>query len=198
MKPVQLPPARPARTAAVLVVVVALAWPAAACSGSPSATGPGGSSNAAAAASSPAVSYSHCMRSHGVPNFPDPGSGGSLPKGTAQQFGVSSAQLQAAELACQHVLPSTGDLLTPASLQQCYLTHVCPPALVQRALSAGRTFAHCMRSHGVPTWPDPTIETGGGAPQFDIRVSRPPSPQVAAAISTCERLAPAGSLLAWG
>jgi hypothetical protein len=133
-----------------------------------------------------------------VPNFPDPGSGGNLPKGTAQQFGVSSAQLQAAELACQHFLPATGDLLTAASLQQCYLTHVCPPALVQQALSAGRTFAHCMRSHGVLTWPDPTIEAGGGAPQFAIRVARPPSPPVGAAISTCERLAPAGSLVAWG
>src|ERR1700689_4430663 len=137
MKPVQLPSARPARTAVVLAVA-ALALPAAACSGSPSATGTGGSSHAAAAASSPAVSYSHCIRSHGVPNFPDPGSGGNLPKGTAQQFGVSSAQLQAAELACQHFLPATGDLLTAASLQQCYLAHVCPPALVQQALSAGR------------------------------------------------------------
>jgi hypothetical protein len=195
MKQVQLPSA--ARTA-VILAVAALAWPTTACSGSPSAAGPGGSSSAAAAASSPAVSYSHCMRSHGVPSFPDPGSGGDLPKGTAQQFGVSNAQLQAAELACQHVLPSTGGLLTAASLQQCYLTHVCPPALVRQALSAGRIFAECMRSHGVPTWPDPAIEAGGGPPQFSIRVSRPPSPPVGAAISACERLQPAGSLLAWG
>jgi len=186
-----------ARAAAAVLAVAALAWSAAACGGSPSAASPGGSSNAAVAASSPAVSYSHCMRAHGVPNFPDPGSGGSLPKGSAQQFGVSSAQLQAAELACQHVLPATGDL-TAASLQQCYLSHVCPPALVQQALSAGRKFAQCMRSHGVPNWPDPTSEAGGGAPQFDIRVSRPPSPPVGAAIGACERLQPAGSLLAWG
>jgi hypothetical protein len=196
MKPVQMPSA--ARAAAAVLAVAALAWPATACSGSPSAASQGGSSNAAVAASSPAVSYSHCMRSHGVPNFPDPGSGGSLPKGTAQQFGVSSAQLQAAELACQHVLPAAGDLLTAASLQQCYLTHVCPPSLVRQALSAGRKFAQCMRSHGVPNWPDPTSEAGGGPPQFYIRVSRPPSPPVGAAIGACERLQPAGSLLAWG
>jgi hypothetical protein len=195
MKPVQMPSA--ARAAAVLAVA-ALAWPATACSGSPSAASPGGSSNAAVAASSPAVSYSHCVRAHGVPSFPDPGSGGSLPKGSAQQFGVSSAQLQAAELACQHVLPAAGDLLTAASLQQCYLTHLCPPALVQQALSAGRKFAQCMRSHGVPNWPDPTLEAGGGPPQFSIRVSRPPSPPVGAAMAACERLQPAGSLLAWG
>jgi hypothetical protein len=150
------------------------------------------------AASSPAVGYSHCMRSHGVPDFPDPGSGGTLPKGTAQQFGVGSAQFQTAELACAHFLPAADGLLTAASLQQCYLTHACPPALVRQALTAGRQFAQCMRSHGVPTWPDPMIEAGGGPPQFSIRVSRPPSPPVSAAISTCERLQPAGSLLAWG
>jgi hypothetical protein len=196
MKPASLPPA--ARTTAAVLAVAALTLPAAACSGSPSVTGPGGSANAAVAASSPAVGYSRCMRSHGVPNFPDPGSGGTLPKGTAQQFGVGSAQFQTAELACKHLLPAVGDLLTAASLQQCYLTHACPPGLVQQALTAGREFAHCMRSHGVPTWPDPTIEAGGGPPQFSIRVSRPPSPPVGAAISTCERLAPAGSLLAWG
>jgi hypothetical protein len=138
------------------------------------------------------------MRSHGVPDFPDPGAGGTLPKGDAQQFGVSSAQLHAAELACHHVLPATGDLVTAASMQQCYLTHVCPSALVQQALTAGREFAQCMRSHGVPYWPDPSIEAGGGAPQFEIRVPRPPSPPVAAAISACERLQPTGSLLAWG
>ena len=196
MKQVQIPSA--ARAAVAVLTVAALACPAAACSGSPSAASPDGSSSAAAAASSPAVSYSHCMRAHGVPNFPDPGSGGSLPKGSAQQFGVSSVRLQAAEQACQHVLPSTGDLLTAASLQQCYLTHVCPPALVQQALSAGRKFAQCIRSHGVPNWPDPTSEAGGGPPQFEIRVSRPPSPPVGAAIGACERLQPAGSLLAWG
>ena len=195
MKSLQVPSA--ARAAAILAVA-ALACPATACSGSPSAASPGGSSNAAVAASSPAVSYSHCMRAHGVPNFPDPGSDGSLPKGDAQQFGVSSAQFQAAELACQHVLPAAGDLLTAASLQQCYQTHVCAPTLVQQALSAGREFARCMRSHGVPNWPDPTTQPGGGAPQYYIRVSRPPAPPVAAAIGACERLQPTGSLLAWG
>ena len=31
-----------------------------------------------------------------------------------------------------------------------------------------RTFAQCMRSHGVPSWPDPTPRFRG-APGFDIR-----------------------------
>jgi hypothetical protein len=73
--------ARPAtaRTAAAIVATAVLAVLAAACSGSPSS--PGGSPDAGGAANSPsAVGYSHCMRSHGVPNFPDPDSSGTLPK----------------------------------------------------------------------------------------------------------------------
>ncbi len=110
------------------------------------------------------VAYSQCMRSHGVPNFPDP-AGGVLPKVSAQALGVSSSRLQVAQGACQHLLPATGGSLTASSIRQCYLAGVCPQALVQQALSAGREFAQCMRSHGVPDWPDPTLDTRG-APAF--------------------------------
>ena len=76
-----------------------LALLAAACGGSPSSTGPGGSSNAGGpassqAASSKAVAFSHCMRSHGVPAFPDPTRRGGVPKVTPQQVGVSNSQFQ--------------------------------------------------------------------------------------------------------
>jgi hypothetical protein len=74
---------------------------------------------------------------------------------------------------------------------------VCPQALVQQALNAGRKFAQCMRSHGLPNWPDPAIDAEG-RPDFNIRVPRPAPPQDSTAISECERLEPAGSLLAWG
>jgi hypothetical protein len=137
------------------------------------------------------------MRSNGMPNFPDPDSNGTLPKTSAQLLGVSSSQFQAAQRACQHLLPATGGSLTATSLQQCYLAGVCPQALVQQALSTGRKFAMCMRSHGVPNWPDPTIDPEG-RPLFSIRVPRPNPPQVSTAINECERLDPAGSLLAWG
>jgi hypothetical protein len=190
------PPA--ARTAAAIIAPAALALLAAACSGSPSSTGPGGSPNAGGSASSPsAVAFSGCMRSHGVPNFPDPGSSGALPKTSAQLLGVSSSQFQAAQRACQHLLPTTGGSLNASSYQQCFLAGVCPQALVQQALNAGLKFARCMRSHGVPNWPDPTINSQG-VPLYSITVPRPAPPQVSTAISECERLEPAGSLLAWG
>ena len=192
------PPRRAWPLAAAIIAAAALVLLAAACSASPSstgsATGSSGSSNGSA--NSQLVAYSQCMRSNGVPNFPDP-AGGVPPKVSAQELGVSSSQLQVAQGACQHLLPATGGSLSASSLQQCYLAGVCPQALVQQALSAGREFASCMRSHGVPNWPDPIIDSQG-RPLFNITVPRPPPPQVSTAMNECERLEPAGSLLAWG
>jgi hypothetical protein len=137
------------------------------------------------------------MRSTGVPNYPDPGSGGVLPKTSPQRLGVSNSQFNAAQRSCQHLLPVTGGSLSFNSLRQCYLTDICPRALVQQALNAGRTFAQCMRSHGVPYWPDPTVDSEG-RPAYNITVPRPPPPSVSSALSECVRLDPAGNDLAWG
>ena len=190
------PPA--ARTAAAVIAAAALALLAAACSGSPSSTGSGGSSNARGSANSPsAVAYSQCMRSHGVPNFPDPPSNGQVPKASAQQLGVSTSQLQAAQTACQHLYPSnggSGEELTKDSLGQCEETGDCPQALVQQAVTAMRTFARCMRSHGVPNWPDPTIDSEG-RPGFNlvpIHGTDWNSPQVSTDMQGCEHVMPGG------
>jgi hypothetical protein len=133
------------------------------------------------------------MRSNGVPNYPDPGSDGGLPKGNAQQFGVSDSQLQAAQSNCQHLLPTGGSFQQQA--QQCISAGDCPPALVQQMLTADRKFAQCMRSHGVPNWPDPTIGSEGG-PIFnlipaDITHSETHSPPISTKIAECLRLDPA-------
>jgi hypothetical protein len=205
MKPIPALPARvmrrprrawppSARTAAAIIATAGLALLTAACSGSPSSTGSSGTPSGSA--NSRLVAYSQCMRSNGVPNFPDP-AGAVPPKVTAQELGVSSSQLEVAQGACQHLLPATGGSLTASSIQQCYLAGVCPQALVQQALNAGRGFAQCMRSHGVPDWPDPTIDSQG-RPLFNINVPRPPPPQVSTAGDECTRLDPAGSLLAYG
>jgi hypothetical protein len=151
-----------ARAAAAIIGIAALAL-LAACSGSPSSAGSGGSSNAGASASSPsAVAYSQCMRSHGVPDFPDPPSSGEVPKGSAQEFGVSSSRYQAAQTACQNLYPNSG-----GSIQECEMTGDCPQAVVQQALNVMRKYARCMRAHGVPNWPDPTTDSEG-RPFFDV------------------------------
>jgi hypothetical protein len=189
------PPA--ARAAAAIPATAALAL-LAACSGSPSSAGSAGSPNAGGSESSPsAVAYSQCMRSHGVPDFPDPSSSGGIPKASSQQLGVSSSQLQAAQTACQDQYPNgggSGGALTKDSLGQCEETGDCPQALVQQAMTALRTYARCMRSHGVPNWPDPTIDSEGrpGVNLVPITGTNWNSPQISNEMQACYHVMPGG------
>jgi hypothetical protein len=155
------------RTVAAVIASTGLALLAAGCgSGGGSSTGSGGSPNAGGSTgSASAVAYSACVRSHGVPNYPDPSSSGQLPKTDAGQLGVSSAQYEAAQRACRHLLPTGGSLQQQES--QCMENSDCPTALVQQMTSADRKLAQCMRSHGVPNFPDPT-NGGSDGPWFNI------------------------------
>jgi len=189
------PARRPAaRTAPVIIATAALLLLAAACSSSGGS--PTGSSlpSADGSTTSPsAVAYSACMRSHRVPNFPDPDSSGNLPKPDANHLGVSSSQLQAAQQACQSLLPNHSGVINAGSIDQCMMAGDCPRALVRQVLNEERNFAQCMRSHGVPNWPDPSIDSQG-RPVFAISISKlgfdPYSPQVWAKGNQCSHLMP--------
>jgi len=177
-----------ARTAAAIIGTAALALLAAACSG-PSSPGSGGSPDAGGAANSTsAVGFSRCMRSHGVPNYPDPSSSNTmadgLPKVSPQQLGVTLSRFQAAQAACGHLLPNGGRAAQTAS---------------QQLLGNGLKFARCMRSHGAPNWPDPTRSTPAavalGAPSYMFQMGGLPGldgrsfpPQVRTAMHECLRL----------
>lgn len=183
-----------------LAVLVSLAFAVAGCGGggstgvasvASSTTGSQGSSSGnssvTAAQGNKALDYSLCMRSHGVPNYPDPDSNGRLPKGNAQAFRVSSSRYRATEHACRHLLPNGGT----ASLTQCLMTGDCPQSVVQPALDEGRKFARCMRSHGVPSWPDPTVDSIG-RPSFQvteagISIDATRSPRMLSTIGDCQR-----------
>jgi hypothetical protein len=140
--------------AAAIIAAAAVALLAAACSSSPSSTGSGGSPNAGGASSPSLLAFAQCMRSKGVPNFPDPdpSSNGKFP--SAQQLGVSDSQYQAAQNACQNLLPVGAN------------DHF-PPAEVPQLLVGMRSFSQCMRSHGVTNWPDPTVNSSG-QPNFPL------------------------------
>ena len=172
------PPPPGAPTAAAVIATAALAL-LAACGASPSSAGSGGSPNAGGSASSPsAVGYSACVRSHGVPSYPDPGSGGAIPKGSPQQFGVSDSQYQAATQACAHLLPNGGSGRTAA-------------AEVQQEWRGMLNFARCMRAHGVPNWPDPTpYPQYPDEPTFNVPASIQPIPQIISKMDGCLRLVP--------
>lgn len=89
------------------------------------------------------VAFARCMRSNGVPNWPDPGSNGAFDKSklTSQQLGASDAKVQAAQHVCSHLLPNGGNGPNAAQLQQ----------IRAQAL----TYSRCVRSHDVPSFPDP-------------------------------------------
>jgi hypothetical protein len=179
---------------AAIVALTGLALLAAACGSSRSPIGSGGSpSGSGATASAAFVAYSACMRSHGVPNYPDPDSSGSLPKPDAQHLGVSDSQLQATQQACQHVLPRSGRAIGSGSVSDCMMAEDCPQALVQHVLTEERSFAQCMRSAGVPNWPDPSTDPHG-RPVFAISISKigfnPYSKPIWAKGNRCSHLMP--------
>jgi hypothetical protein len=143
------------RTLAVMVATAVLVLLATACSGTPSSSRAGGSSQPTRSGNSPLLAYAQCVRSHGVPNFPDPQPGAVHEKiPSAQQLGVGSSQLGAAQSACQHLLPVGADDQFPA-------------AEVPLLLSGMRRFSQCMRAHGVPNWPDPSVDSQG-RPIFNL------------------------------
>jgi len=174
-------------TAGILAVGVAVA----ACGGVPSTPSAATGSTTTTAASSPAsgsadatglVAYSSCMRSHGVPNFPDPSSTGGIPKAgvISAEGAVSTAQVNAAQNACKSLLPAGSSLsgtpiqTIPTQDQQDYLK-----------------VAACLRSHGITNFPDPTFSDG--TVHFDIPSSIDThSTQFTRAKQMCQKLVPAG------
>ena len=172
-------PQSPARLVAVTIAATVLL--AAGCGSSPSSTTPASAPSAGSTVAK-AVAYTQCMRSHGVPEYPEPDSSGQLQKiGSGQQVGVSDAQLSTATNACQSLWPYQA--LTPGQQQQ--------------ELTDDLKFAQCMRSNGVPTLPDP-VATDGKV-EFVISTSRtginPESPQILAKAHACLHVLPAGAQL---
>ncbi|MGO9974882.1 MAG: hypothetical protein ACLP01_19180 [Solirubrobacteraceae bacterium] len=134
------------------VAIASLALLAASCGSSSPASSSTQSPRDGAAA---AFRYAACMRVHGVPSFPDPQVSTS-PDGTATsirqvapQSLVDSPQgksaIRGALTACRGLLPGPGNV-SPAQL-----------AAQQHAREQDLlAFARCLRSHGVPHFPDPT------------------------------------------
>jgi hypothetical protein len=137
------------------------------------------------------------MRSHGALGFPDPTSQGTI---TVTQALLNNPQIRAAAPSCKRLLPR-GAVQLPAGLQR---------KLETQALQ----YSACMRSHGVPNFPDPIVHNGNvgfrvaaqapgpqssaGAPAKSSGGSSPksiagaPPPQFQAAQRACQNLLPGG------
>jgi len=155
------------RNAACVAATASLALLAAACGGgdTPSTGGSPGSRSA--------VAYSSCVRAHGVPNFPDPDSQGRLTISGGSGLNPGSAQFQSAQRQCAKYLPNGGQ----------------PPSPAQQAKMQAQAlkFSQCMRSHGVPNFPDPQFHGGGISIKIDANSGiNPRSPQFQAAQKACQ------------
>jgi hypothetical protein len=123
----------------------------------------------------PQAAYASCMRRNGAPDFPDPDSQGHF--NLTPQVPRQTRGLQRAEEACEH-LKRAAFALDPQ-------------------LAAGRLaklqllldYAACMRTHGIPNFPDPSPDPShSGGMGFDLPSSiNPASPTYKAAESACQR-----------
>jgi hypothetical protein len=124
------------------------------------------------------LQFASCLRSHGVPNFPDPktnGNGGmqiQSSNGNTEVNGVkvNGPAFQSALQACRSKLPNGGH----------------PQPLSASRRNQLLQFSQCMRAHGLTNFPDPTF--GGGGAQ--LRLSQqtcidPRSPAFQAAQKAC-------------
>jgi hypothetical protein len=172
----------PRRMALLGTVLILLAVGAAACSDSSNGPGVAGGGSPtttvapSASGSSPGtmtklLAYAECMRSHGVSDFPDPtpnpgGSGGGFNlNGGSGDLNPSNPTYKSANGACQSLIPS-GTPKNPA-----------------QQLAQSVKLAACMRSHGVPNFPDPN---GEGA--FNLGAINMGTSQFQGALKACRSL----------
>lgn len=90
-----------------------------------------------------ALKFSQCMRSHGVPNFPDPAPGGGFVFQAGSGLNPSSPAVKSAQAKCQKYMG--GSTPGPGTV-----THPSAQWLAQMVKASA-----CMRRHGYPDFPDP-------------------------------------------
>jgi hypothetical protein len=122
------------------------------------------------------TAFAACMRSHGEPGFPDPNGQGVISISSGAGLDPGSPQFEHARRACQKLLPGGA-----------------PPSPAQQAQARALAFSACMRSHGVPKFPDPQFF--GNRVSISIGPSSgidPRSPQFQAAQKACFSEFPGG------
>ena len=119
-----------------------------------------------------ALAFSECMRSHGISDFPEPVEGRiQLKAGPGSDLNPESPAFQKATEACRAFAPSQ----EPSAGQE------------EELRTSALEFAECMRSHGVPNFPDPEV-SGGGVKMAVPKGVDPESPTFEKANEACRDL----------
>jgi hypothetical protein len=120
------------------------------------------------------------MRAHGVSSSVN-GSGSISSSGGGS--GASQQTVQSAMNACRHLLPNGGPNQAQVAAHQA------------QALKQDLKYTQCMRSHGVPNFPDPSVPPGGGPIGFRVKANvNAGSAAYAKANQACQSLLPGGGL----
>jgi hypothetical protein len=126
-----------------------------------------GNTSSTSAAYAKALAYSQCMRSHGVPNFPDPTiSNGNIGINLGNNAGASQSAMQSAQNACKSLSP----------------VHPLTGAQLAQNIAQGLKWAQCIRQHGVANFPDPN---SSGAFALPAGLT-PQSASLQAAMNACQ------------
>jgi hypothetical protein len=168
-----------------VALVIAIGAIAAGCGSSPKQTASASLGSGSSSRYQAMVKYSECMRTHGVPGFPDPqataNGGGALVihGGPGSAIDPSSPSFQSAQRTCAKLMPSGAGPLGSGI----------PSSARRQALK----FSACMRSHGVPGFPDPVFSGNGARLQLTPSSGvDPASPAFKAAQKTCGSPLPGG------
>ena len=178
------------RRAGALAVAAAVAMLATACGGGSA------SSSASAPTYVQEIALAQCMRGHGAPNFPDPDasggytltSNGSIEGAGGASIDIDSSQAQAAYGDCRHLLPGAPSISQLEQLEQQ------AQARQEQMLPELLKYSQCMRSHGVPNFPDFGSSDQSPPPGNGAAIN-PSSPQFQAASTACQHLLPPGAHL---
>ena len=87
------------------------------------------------------LALSQCMRAHGVPKFPDPGSGGGIRISPSMGVDPGSPAFQAAQQACGRLGKGGPGIGHPTEADKLAMLNI----------------SKCMRAHGLTDFPDPTL-----------------------------------------
>jgi hypothetical protein len=106
----------------------------------------------------PGIKFADCMRTHGVPNFPDPGSsGGGIQIQAGSGINPFSPSVKAAQASCAKLLPGGGPGSRHATAQE---------------IDQTRQVSVCMRQHGVSGFPDPTLTPPSSPAGYSLVMDR--------------------------
>ncbi|MGO9820095.1 MAG: hypothetical protein ACLPTJ_05510 [Solirubrobacteraceae bacterium] len=137
---------------------IALALTALGCAAVIAACGGSSSKSTTSAGYTQAVKFASCMRSHGVPSFPDPVAGGGFQFPVRSGFNPFAPAAAAAQHDCRSLLPAGGKGPGEASAQD-----------KARTLA----LAQCMREHGVMGFPDPISSPPSNPTGYSILFGQP-------------------------